>query len=112
MEAEKLYADSKCKSALPSLGTFVKTQVKQGRFNNASEVNRSALAALARQEEERELQMQQLRREIQLGIDDVETGHTAKMTSAKGVSSMLDGCLEKAVERLERANAEPLVEAL
>lgn len=91
-----------------TLDTFVKTQVSLGHFNNASEVHRSALAAMARKEEERELRMEQLRLEIQLGIDDVRAGRSAKVTSAKALGSMLDGCLNMAAQRLERANAEPL----
>ncbi len=92
----------------PTLDAFVKKQVSRGHFNNASEVHRSALAAMARQEEERQLRLKKLRREIQFGIDDVEAGRSKKITSAKGLVSMLDGCFEKAVQRLERANAEPL----
>jgi len=91
-----------------TLDTFVKTQVALGHFNNASEVHRSALAAMARHEEERQLRLEQLRREIQLGIDDMKAGRSAKVTSAKGLSSMLDGCLERTIQRLERANAEPM----
>ena len=91
-----------------TLDAFVKTQVSLGHFNNASEVHRSALAAMARQEEERQLRLEQLRREIQLGIDDVEAGRTAKIASAKGLRVMLDGSLEKAIQRLELADAEPV----
>ena len=91
----------------PALDTFVKTQVSLGHFNNASEVHRAALSAMARQEEERALRMEQLRREIQLGIDDVEAGRTEKIGSALGLGVMLDGCLEKVLERLELSNAEP-----
>jgi len=91
----------------PVLETFVKTQVSLGHFNNASEVHRSALAAMARQEEERALRLEQLRREIQLGIEDVEAGRSAKIGSVKGLGAMLDGCLKKALERLELSNAEP-----
>ena len=91
-----------------TLDTFVKTQVSLGHFNNASEVHRSALAAMARQEEERQLRLEQLRREIQLGIDDVEAGRMAKIASAKGLSVMLDGSLKKAIQRLEQADAEPV----
>jgi antitoxin ParD1/3/4 len=91
----------------PALETFVKTQVSLGHFNNASEVHRAALAAMARQEEERTLRLEQLRREIQLGIDDVEAGRTEKIGSALGLGVMLDGCLEKVLERLELSNAEP-----
>lgn len=91
-----------------TLDTFVKTQVSLGHFNNASEVHRSALAAMARQEEERQLRLEQLRREIQLGIDDVEAGRTANIASAKGLSVMLDRSLKKAIQRLELADAEPV----
>jgi antitoxin ParD1/3/4 len=91
----------------PALETFVKTQVSLGHFNNASEVHRAALSAMARQEEERALRLEQLRREIQLGIDDVEAGRTEKIGSALGLGVMLDGCLEKVLERPELSNAEP-----
>jgi len=73
-----------------TLDAFVKTQVAQGHFNNASEVHRAALAAMARQEQERELRMEQLRREIQLGIDDVKASRSAKITSAKGLNKFTD----------------------
>jgi antitoxin ParD1/3/4 len=91
----------------PVLEDFVKTQVALGHFNNASEVHRAALAAMARREEGRQLHLELLRREIQRGIDDVEAGRSARIASAKGLAAMLDGCLEKAVQRLELANAEP-----
>jgi len=91
-----------------TLDTFVKTQVALGRFNNASEVHRAALAEMVRQEEERELRMRLLRREIELGIDDVSAGRSVKITSAMDLGSMLDGCLERAMQRLESVNAEPL----
>jgi antitoxin ParD1/3/4 len=56
------------------LEASVKSQVASVHFNNASEVHRAALAAMARQEEERQLRLDHLRREIQIGIDDVEGG--------------------------------------
>lgn len=91
----------------PALEAFVKRQVSLGHFNNVSEVHRSALSAMARREEERALQLEQLRREIQLGIEDVEAGRSAKIASVEGLGSMLDGYLEKAIMRLELSNAEP-----
>jgi antitoxin ParD1/3/4 len=91
----------------PALEAFVKRQVSLGHFNNVSEVHRSALSAMARREEERALRLEQLRREIQLGIEDVEAGRSAKIASVEGLGAMLDGCLEKAIMRLELSNAEP-----
>ncbi len=91
-----------------TLDTFVKKQVAMGNFNSASEVHRSALASMARLEEERQLRMELLRREVRIGLDDVKAGRTAKISSAKGLSSLLDGCLERTITRLEEANAETL----
>jgi len=53
----------------PKLDRFVKTAVDSGAFNNASEVHRAALSALAREWEERELRLTRLRQEIQAGLD-------------------------------------------
>jgi len=53
----------------PELDRFVKKAVKSGAFNNASEVHRAALVAMAREEEERKLRLQRLRSEIQMGLD-------------------------------------------
>ncbi len=53
----------------PELDRFVKKAVESGAFNNASEVHRAALIAMAREEEERELRLLRLRQEIQLGLD-------------------------------------------
>lgn len=91
-----------------TLEAFVKDQVSQGFFNNASEVHRAALSKMLHIEEERQLRMEQLRREIQHGIDDANAGRTTKVSSAKGLSKMMNTSLEKALQRLERSNAEPL----
>jgi antitoxin ParD1/3/4 len=91
-----------------TLDDFVKKQVSLGNYNNASEVHRAALVALARSEEERQLRMEQLRQEIQLGLQEVETGRAENIGSTEELSSMLDGCLERTMQRLERANSEPV----
>ena len=91
----------------PTLDAFVKSQVALGHFNNASEVHRSALAAMARLEEERQLRLERLQHEIRLGIEDLAAGRAVSISSAKGLGEMLDGCLERAVQHLESANAEP-----
>lgn len=90
-----------------TLDAFVKEQVSLGHYNSASEVHRSALAAMARLDEERQLRLGMLRREIQLGIDDAAAGRSAQITSAHDLAAMLDGCLENTLQRLARENAEP-----
>ena len=91
----------------PVLDAFVKAQVASGHFNNASEVHRSALAAMARLEEERRLRLERLQHEIRLGIEDMAAGRSVSISSAKSLGEMLDGCLERVVQHLEPANAEP-----
>lgn len=56
------------------LETFVKEQVSAGYFNNASEVHRAALSAMAKLHEEREMRLEHLRQEIQKGIDAADQG--------------------------------------
>jgi len=48
--------------------------------------------------------------DLGLWIEDrrQDAGRSAKVTSVKGLATMLDGTLEKAIQRLELANAEPL----
>jgi hypothetical protein len=52
--------------------------------------------------------MKRLRREIELGIDDVSVGRSVRITSAMDLGSVLDGCLESAMQGLKRVSAEPL----
>ena len=91
----------------PELDQFVKDEVSNGEFNNASEVHRAALDALAKRKEERELRLERLRQEIQKGIDDVEAGRVVRITSESELDAMMDDCFDKAISRLEAENAEP-----
>jgi len=68
------------------LDRFVKRAVKSGTYNNASEVHRAALAALAREDEERELRLSRLRQEIQLGLD------SGRPTPIEDLSGFLEAC--------------------
>jgi antitoxin ParD1/3/4 len=52
------------------LESYVAEQVSSGMFNNASEVVRDAL----RLHEERQLRLDELRRGIRVGLDDVAAG--------------------------------------
>lgn len=61
--------------ALPeALEAFVRQRVASGRFASASEVVQQALALLEQREREREVALDEIRREIQLGIDQAEAG--------------------------------------
>ncbi len=53
--------------------SFVKKQVKSGRYNNASEVVRAGLRLLEDREKERQAAIEEIRAAVQAGI---ASGHT------------------------------------
>lgn len=61
-------------SITPELEKFVHSQVKSGMYNSASEVFREALRLLAHREEVRRKRIEQLNREIQIGLNQAARG--------------------------------------
>ena len=59
---------------------FIDRQIASGRFNNASEVVRAGLRLLERDESE----LEELRRLIKEGDDDIAAGRTMTFSSAEG----------------------------
>ena len=59
-------------SLTPHLEELVKGKVESGFYNSASEVMREALRLLEERDQWRELRLEELRREIQKGIDSGE----------------------------------------
>lgn len=57
----------------PQLEAMVKAKVASGRYTSASEVVREALRLMEHQDQLRDLQLQQLRRDIQDGLASGET---------------------------------------
>ena len=58
----------------PRLEGLVKTKVKSGRYNSASEVVREALRLLEERDQIRRLQIQELRKKINEGLDSLRLG--------------------------------------
>jgi len=59
-------------SLTPHLEKLVQGKVESGLYNSASEVMREALRLMEERDQLRELQLKELRREIQKGIDSGE----------------------------------------
>ncbi len=59
-------------SLTPHLEELVKGKVESGLYNSVSEVIREALRLLEERDQLRELRLEELRREIQKGIDSGE----------------------------------------
>lgn len=87
----------------PELEAFVKDQVASGHFNNASEVHRAALSAMAREEEERQLRLARLRTEIQKGLEDVEAGRVVELEDDSALNDFMEDRLQKSRDRQKEA---------
>ena len=62
------------------LAAFVEDEVASGGYSTASEVVRDALRLLRREREQYEQKMAVLRREMQIGMDDIEAGSFSDRT--------------------------------
>lgn len=62
---------------------LIKELIEEGRYTNASEVVRAGLRLLEDQEEARKIQRDELRKEIQKGIEDVKAGRVSEFDPEK-----------------------------
>jgi antitoxin ParD1/3/4 len=69
-------------SLTPELENLVNEKVASGLYNSASEVVREALRLLLEQEEVRRLRIEELRREIKVGTDQIKQGKYKDYRSA------------------------------
>jgi antitoxin ParD1/3/4 len=69
-------------SLTPELESLVNEKVAGGLYNSASEVVREALRLLFEQEEVRRLRIEELRREIKIGADQIKQGKYKDYASA------------------------------
>ena len=61
-------------SLTPALEKLIQTKVKTGLYNSASEVIREALRLLDEQDRLRRIRLEDLKREIAVGIDQADRG--------------------------------------
>ncbi len=83
----------------PELDGFVKGQVASCSYNNASEVHRAALTALARDEEERQLRLDDLRENLAKGVNELEAGRFASIGDEADHESYFSGLRAEAVKQ-------------
>ncbi len=87
-------------SLTPQLEKFVERKVKQGSYQTSSEVVRAALRMLADYDERRKLELDRLRREVKLGVDQIEAGlvtkFDAKTIKAEGRRRMAERKMKSA----------------
>ncbi|MFM9956974.1 MAG: type II toxin-antitoxin system ParD family antitoxin [Phycisphaerales bacterium] len=64
-------------SLTPELEMLVAEKVKSGMYSTASEVVREALRLLQERDEFRKWKLEQLRKEVQIGLDQAERGEVS-----------------------------------
>ncbi|MFI5090610.1 MAG: type II toxin-antitoxin system ParD family antitoxin [Terriglobales bacterium] len=70
-------------SLTPHLEQFVDKKVREGTYQTASEVVREGLRLLAERDQKRTLELQRLRREIAVGLGQVENGRVGTLNIKK-----------------------------
>lgn len=61
-------------SLTPELTAFIQSQVQSGMYHSASEVVRDGLRLLKDREQLRQLRIEELRKEIAIGIEQLDRG--------------------------------------
>lgn len=82
--------------------SFIESNVKSGRFDNASEVFRAGLRLLEQQQEENDLKLQNLRQAAKLGFDHLEQGKRT-VASDDELEDYIAGLGRKSPERLNQS---------
>ena len=85
-------------SLTPQLEQFIDKKVREGKYQTASEVIRDGLRLLAERDQRRTLELQRLRREIAVGLDQVENGKVGALSIKKVKAA---GRKRRAVRRLQ-----------
>ena len=87
-------------SLTPRLEEYVKEKVKSGLYNSSSEVVREALRLMEERDRLRDIRLDELRKEIQIGIDQIERGESTEYTT-ETLHELFDGIRARGKERLE-----------
>jgi antitoxin ParD1/3/4 len=87
------------------LESFVSEQVKQGNYLSTDEVIGEALLLLKREEQLKEIQRQELRKEIQKGVSQIQAGQFTTYTSGEAlVEEIISNGLQRLADKETKQN--------
>jgi antitoxin ParD1/3/4 len=69
-------------SLTPELEKWVQSKVKTGLYGSSSEVVRDALRLLYHFEDQKETKLRELRTELEIGLNQIQSGQTESMTGS------------------------------
>lgn len=83
----------------PALEKFVQNKIGSGRYSTASEVVRDGLRMLQEQDQLHQMRLDDLRREVQIGIDEIERGEGITYDS---IDDFIEDVKKRGRERLAK----------
>jgi antitoxin ParD1/3/4 len=82
----------------PELENLINEKVKSGRYASPGEVIREGLRLLKEQDELKRIRLEELRREVQKGIDDMREG---RFTTYNSPEELADEIIRRGMEKLK-----------
>ena len=88
-------------SLTPELENLVNQKVKTGLYNSASEVVREALRLLEEHDRIKEMRREELRAEIQKGMDDIAAGRFVTLETEEDYENWAESVKREGRRRME-----------
>ena len=90
-------------SLTPELENLVNAKVNSGLYNSASEVIREALRLLKEQDALKTMRLEELRREVMIGVEQIRRGEYSVYNSGRELAEEIISQGEKELERKRQA---------
>jgi antitoxin ParD1/3/4 len=92
-------------SLSPELEKLVNEQVASGQYNSPSEVVREALKLLKEQDTLRQMRLEELRKEVALGVEQMDQGKFSTYDSSKALADEIKAEGRKRLSRKAKKKA-------